>query len=388
MYSIAHLTFSGSFGGREKVAFSLVEALSGHLDTSLYLVVEERARAETRADLLECLSHYNIKSVKFFTSTIFSVTTLKELTGQIKADRIQVLHCHCHKSLFYGILLKLHNRELVVIITLHGLRLPIGIKSLIHHAAHYFGLLLADGIVGCSRELVVTLKRFPLLARKTVVIRNNLVHSAPANGNKNSARERMRQFFPIASGKSIWVGNASRLSAEKNIPLYLAAVRRVLDRIDRGDVVFLLAGEGVLREQLEEQADALQLGDAFVFTGFVAEMADFYDALDLFVLTSDCEGTPMVLLEAMAHGLPVVATAVGGVPDVVVDGTTGLLTPKGSAVSLAEAVIEMMGEPARRQILGEAGRQRAIEEFTRERWVEEHLAYYSACLLNKGVPPP
>jgi len=386
MIRVAHLTFSGAFGGREKVAFSLVSALSKRADSSLYLVLEDRAGKEKINELLEHLSLYTLKYKLIHTEAFFSIKTLKELAAHISEDRTEILHAHCHKSLTYAIMLKYFYRaDVAVTATLHGLKIPFGSKFILHHILNLTGILFSDAIIGCSREIVATIQKVPILKQKVTVIRNNITIESKALLERDVVRNTFRQLYNILDHKICWVGNASRLTAQKNIPLYLEAVRKVSDEFERKDVIFLLAGDGELKDQVLNQAKAFGLSDSFCFVGFLTNMSEFYHVLDLFVLTSDWEGTPMALLEAMSQSLPVVASSVGGVPDVVIDGVTGRLFPKGDLNACVMAMRTLLEHADLMRSMGHAGKQRIADEFTEQRWVNEHMDHYHALLNRKGV---
>jgi len=386
MIRVAHLSFSGAFGGREKVAFSLVRALTGHSQATLYLVLEERSGDERLTDLMEHLSHYAVNSRLSHTKAFFSFQTLRRLADDVKKDDIQVLHSHCHKSLAYAILIKcFFCPSIRTTITLHGLKIPLNIKFAIHHFMHFVGIIGSNGIIGCSREILSSLNEIPFLRDKAVVIRNNLSSAVDASLDRDMLRKQFMLCHDIPAHKTVWIGNASRLTAQKNIPLYLEAIRAILLESGRNDLLFILAGDGELKEQVLNQAALHGLEESFLFAGFLTGMDEFFCVLDLFVLTSDWEGTPMALLEAMSHGLPAVASDVGGVADVVVDGSTGLLFPKGDLDSCVAALGRLIGDAGLRGTMGKAGRKRIVEEFTEERWVAEHLEHYQALLAPKGV---
>lgn len=107
-------------------------------------------------------------------------------------------------------------------------------------------------------------------------------------------------------------------------------------------------------------------------------MSPIYKGLDIFALTSNNEGTPLSLLEAMAAGLPVVATSVGGVPDVVTDGVNGLLVPPGDGEAMTESWRRILRDPARSQRMGERARQDVIGRFGLERMLEKMRALYKS----------
>jgi glycosyltransferase involved in cell wall biosynthesis len=121
------------------------------------------------------------------------------------------------------------------------------------------------------------------------------------------------------------------------------------------------------------------------FVGHQEDILPWLAALDVFVLSSDWEGMSNALLEAMAAGLPVVATAVGGTPEVVVDGVTGLLVPPHDPISLAEAIVRLLDAPDLRRQMGQAGRERVKKSFTVERMVEQTQTLYEHILSAKGL---
>jgi glycosyltransferase involved in cell wall biosynthesis len=159
------------------------------------------------------------------------------------------------------------------------------------------------------------------------------------------------------------VGIVGRLVPIKNHPLFLEAARLVADRAPRAR--FIVAGDGELRVALEAEARAA-LADRVAFTGWVHDLPSLYAALDLVVLTSLNEGTPVALMEAGAAGVAVVATDVGGVRDVVDDGTTGRLVPSGDADGVAAAILELLDDDAARGRLGAEAARQAPARFSPE----------------------
>jgi len=116
-------------------------------------------------------------------------------------------------------------------------------------------------------------------------------------------------------------------------------------------------GDGELRPRLEQQAHALGLDECTHFLGWQRELEPIYADLDLAVLSSLNEGTPLSLIEAMAAGLPVVATHVGGIPDLVTDGKTGLLVPPKDPIAMSRAMDTLLGDADRRRQMGQLGRE-------------------------------
>lgn len=166
---------------------------------------------------------------------------------------------------------------------------------------------------------------------------------------------------------------AGRFSEEKNHALLLRACAR-LSR-EKLHVRVLLAGEGPLRSRLERSVVELHVSDHVRFVGYVP-MAELLPQAHALVLCSTIENLPLSILEAMAWARPVVATRVGGIPDLVEDGKTGLLVPSDDDAALAEAMRCLIAEPARAAEWGRAGRARVESQFTMERMVAAHVALY------------
>jgi glycosyltransferase involved in cell wall biosynthesis len=133
-------------------------------------------------------------------------------------------------------------------------------------------------------------------------------------------------------------------------------------------------------ERLHGLAAELGIEDRVVFTGQLADVRPALAAMDLFVHPGDPEPFGLVNLEAMAMGKPIVAFAHGALPEIVLDGETGLLAPPGDEGALAEAVIELLGDPNRRSVMGKAGRARVEAHFTAQRMADEVDAALGALL--------
>jgi len=151
------------------------------------------------------------------------------------------------------------------------------------------------------------------------------------------------------------VGIIARLVPIKDHGTFLRAAA-ILHR-SWPDARFLIVGDGELRSALEQQARTLGLGECVHFLGWQRDLEPIYADLDLVVLSSLNEGTPVSLIEAMAAGLPVVATKVGGVPDLVAEEKTGLLVPPRDGGALSRAIETLLGDANRRREMGRLGRE-------------------------------
>jgi len=185
-------------------------------------------------------------------------------------------------------------------------------------------------------------------------------------------RTKLEKFF--RAPKSHIIAAAGRLSPEKGFDVFLAAAARVLEA--QPDVGFVLFGHGAMKPVLQQQVTFLGLGSSVVMAGYRNDLDRFIPQLDLFVLPSYTEGLPNVVLEACAAGVPVIATEVGGTPEVIADGTSGFLVPPGDPDALADKILEALEDEERLREIGFMGRQRVLEEFTFQAQVAEYLKLF------------
>lgn len=170
------------------------------------------------------------------------------------------------------------------------------------------------------------------------------------------------------------VGVVSALRPEKGHRLFLDAAAQVA--ASEPHARFVLVGDGSERSALEAQAKALGLDSRIVFVGDTDDVASWLGALDIVVMPSRAESLSNAVLEAMGAGRPVIATNVGGNPEVVEDGKTGYLVPPADPKTLAERVLALLRDPALRQTMGQAARDRVEQEFTSEKMMERMEAVY------------
>jgi glycosyltransferase involved in cell wall biosynthesis len=181
------------------------------------------------------------------------------------------------------------------------------------------------------------------------------------------------------------VGLVARLVPIKAPEIFLQAAVAIHTAMPRTQ--FLIVGDGERRQELEALAADLGLKDNLRFLGWRRDMARVYADLDVVALTSLNEGSPVVLIEALAAARPVVSTAVGGVPEVVIDGKTGLTVPVSDVPALAEAILSLLHDPARAKRLGRSGRQHVYPRYDSSRLVDDVRQLYLRELAAKGRLP-
>jgi glycosyltransferase involved in cell wall biosynthesis len=173
--------------------------------------------------------------------------------------------------------------------------------------------------------------------------------------------------------RPVVIGTVGQLIPRKGIDMLLEAASR-LQYLDT--VQFKIIGDGPERHHLETLVRQLGINERVEFTGWQNDVNSALRSLDMFVLFSFSEALPFAILEAMASGLPIIATSVGGVVEAVIDGQTGLLVEPGDVAGLVHALQTLIDDPGMRRAMGQAGRQRAVEYFSDEQMAEQTRQYY------------
>ena len=187
----------------------------------------------------------------------------------------------------------------------------------------------------------------------------------------------------LAVGERLKVGTVAYLSPEKGHHVLLEAAARIVSRFP--EVVFVLVGKGELMSELRDKIRELDIEGHVLLTGFRDDSETLMKEFDIFCLPSLSEGLSSAILVAMASSLPVVATQVGGIPELVVDGETGLLVPANDARQLAAALGQVLESQSLRRRLGQAGRRRVEQKFMLQRKLDETEQLYLSLLASDGI---
>lgn len=237
--------------------------------------------------------------------------------------------------------------------------------------------VLTDRVVCVSQQVAdFIVQEVGISRHKTLVVPNGIdVRNFEHLPTKQQAREMLGLSFD-----RMLIGTVARLDRVKRLDVLLQAMRSLRD------VQTVIVGYGPERAQLEAMSEQSGLASRVRFAGQQDNVRTWLAAMDMFVLSSDWEGMPNAVLEAMAAGLPVVATAVGGIPEAVVDGVTGLLVPPRDPTSLAEAITNLLHDPDLRHQMGQAGRERVVTQFNIATTVRCTEALYQQLLQEKLGP--
>jgi glycosyltransferase involved in cell wall biosynthesis len=309
------------------------------------------------------------------------------LARLIRKERPQILHTHTAKAGTVGrvaALLAGSRKPPIVVHTFHGhvLRGYFGpVRTLLFRLLERWLAVSTTALVAVSPQVRDDLVALGIAPRERfVVIRLGIELDERVAPDQNG-RSESRRYLGIP-GDRFTVGWIGRMTAVKRTDDVLVAFKRLRD--DGVDAVLCMVGDGPDRVQLEQRAHELGLARDTVFLGYQEDVAPFYAAFDALVLPSGNEGTPVSVIEALAAELPVVATRVGGVPDVVQDGEDGFLVETGATNDLADRLARLARDPELRARMGKHGRERVLPRYAVERLVEDVDELYRSLLSAAG----
>lgn len=298
----------------------------------------------------------------------FSPGVARRIAAVARDTGASVLHCHHYSPYVYGRLAALMTPGVGAVYTEHGRlsdRPPSFKRSLINRVL----MAGARDLYAVSHDLRGHLLREGV-PRRMQVIWNGIDPEAAPDA---SARAAGRAALDALPGDWI-VGSVARLDPVKALPTLVEAVA-IAGRTN-SRLRLVVVGEGPERASVEAAIQQHDAADRVRLLGHRDDVRTWLPGLDAFANASTSEGISLTLLEAMAAELPIVATAVGGTPEVVADGETGRLVPSRDAAALAAALVEMAAEPSRAQAWGRAGRQRLLAHFTIDEMVRRYEAVY------------
>jgi glycosyltransferase involved in cell wall biosynthesis len=236
---------------------------------------------------------------------------------------------------------------------------------------------LADRVVCVSQQVAnFVTNEVGVPGDKIIVIPNGVeVDSLASLASREAARKRLG-----LPADGLWVGTVARLDPVKRLDVFLEALA-LLDGVQAA-----IVGYGPEEGRLKALAEQLGIAGRVLFAGHQIDVRPWLEAMDVFVLSSDWEGMSNALLEAMAVGLPVVATATGGTPDVVIDRITGFLVPLRAPHLLAQAIRRLLADRELRTQMGQAGHRRVAERFSIGQMIERTQALYQSLLEERAAP--
>jgi glycosyltransferase involved in cell wall biosynthesis len=292
---------------------------------------------------------------------------------------VKLVHAHQYAPFFYTSIARMFKWNCPILFTEHGRDYP-DYRRPKRVLANRLLLRRHDRVIAVGehvREALVDNEGIPI--SRVEVIHNgvDVQRFNPARPNRLSVRASLG-----LREKEIGVIQVARLNRLKD---YETAIR-TMQIVCRSapNVRYFIVGEGEERTKIEAMIRDVNMENQIRMLGLREDVAELLEGMDIFLLTSVSEGIPLTLIEAMSAQLPCVATRVGGIPEVVHDGTTGVLSDSGDCNKLSEALLKLIQSPSVRQRMGECGRKRAMELFQSDRMLGQYKVLY-AQLTNPPV---
>jgi glycosyltransferase involved in cell wall biosynthesis len=369
---VCHLISGDLWAGAEVQAHHILSTLSVAPELELAAIVLNEGK------LAEKLRNCGLPVRVIDESACGFFTILRRVRKYLQDLGIDILHTHRYKENILGALLKKDGTAGHLVQTIHGLHESFkGIRRL---KARLYGFLndyytrkYFDWIHTVSFDIRDQMKS-QFDADRLVTIHNAI----PVSEVRPSGRvSEVASELGVEKGRPL-VGSVGRMVPVKGYDRFLQAAHRILNTVP--EARFVLTGDGPQLPELQNMAVNLGIADKVTFTGFRNDVLDVIDCLDIFVVSSQNEGIPTVVLEAMYLKKAVVAARVGGIPEIIQDDVDGLLVEPDNAAALAAACIRILQDPDLKRRLGEASRMKVNENFNTGVQAERVLQLYREVL--------
>ena len=366
---VGFVLHSMQVAGAEVLVAETIERLAGRIDPVVFCL-------DLVGPLGGQLQRDGVPVIAFGRKPGFDFSVSKRMAREIRSRRISVLHAHQYTPFFYGaIAARLSGVRPRVIFTEHGRHFPDIVSARRRLVNRWLLDRLADHVNAVCEFSARSLSDVDGFSRSRIEVIPNGV-DLPRYGRVADVASLRRQLGLDPSRR--YIITVARFHPVKDHRTLLHAFAEVAPA--RPDVDLLLAGDGALSETLEKLAADLDIAPRVQFLGVRGDVADLLRASDVFALTSVSEAASITLLEAMACGLPVVVTAVGGNPEIVRQGVDGLLAPRGDSHAVALALLKVLDDGRLAYAMGQAGAERVRTHYRLEDTIERYFALYA------GVP--
>ncbi len=359
MVNVLHIVLGLQVGGLEKFVLDLIDNYPPGIKTFI-VCLEGNGELGKQYNLLEIVELHKEPGI--------SLKIIQQLVAIIKELDIDIIHTHNPSPHFYGAIAGFLTRR-PVIHTKHGRNYPTDNKKVL---LNKISSLLTKKIVAVSRnaaDVCLNVEKIP--ATKVTVILNGTDTNLFSPGGYESEKVQ----------GSVRIGIVARLSGEKDHQTLLSACKLLANQTT--DFHLEIIGDGPLRGSLEKSVETLGLDTHVSFSGMRHDVPKLLCQLDIFVLSSTTEGISLTLLEAMATELPIVATNVGGNPEVVIDGETGYLVSSQNPEEMAKKLLLLINDKNLRRKMGEKGRERVIANFSIKETARKYEELYCSVLSKR-----
>ena len=371
-FSIAHVLSSFGMGGQERVALDLAtwQRKRGHR------VIAISIAPEPEGPLAELFRAAGVRAETMPKYSGLDASLPVRLAALLNGEKVDVVHTHNPHAMIYGAPAASLVRAKSVH-TKHGMNPDAARRLWLRRTA----ATLVDAYVAVTPALAkVAVERAECDPGRIHVIPNGIDVTRFAPNAESRARVRQELGIP---GDSWLVGSVGRLAPEKDQALLIRAMAPLLDERRQ----LMLVGDGPERAALEKACTETWRAEYCHLIGARSDAAPYIAAMDAFVLSSRTEGLPLGLLEAMATGVPVVSTAVGGIPDLIDSGKNGVLVASGDEKALLRELVTLAGQPTAGLRLGQAGRETVLARYSLSQMAERYEELYEQVVTPARTAP-
>lgn len=342
-----------------------------------YLVCTFKYRTPMSQEFVEELGRLKLRSTTIPQSGCCDPTPLWQFLRLARRGGFNIIQSHGYKSHLVAFVV---SRALGIpwVAFAHGWTKE-DRKVAFYHSLDTFMLRFSEVVIAVSPPLTALFSK--MRGRKPTKLVLNAVDGDSLRTHKGSAAIRHRL---VGNGATLIVGCFGRLSFEKGQDILIRALVEVFKKVPGFRVVLL--GDGPEWYRLRKLSEEVGIGERITFEPHTPYIRDYYEALDLLVVPSRSEGLPNVILEAMWFGVPVIATDVGAVREIVTDGETGWLVPPGDEGALARGLVEALSDREKRSRFSTAGRRLSLEKFSPINRGEKIIDVYRELLKGRGCP--
>jgi glycosyltransferase involved in cell wall biosynthesis len=368
--TVVHLITKGSpLGGAQQYVYTLATKLPKDTYTSIVICGQGDdlpQELEKESVLVKRLSYLQ-KNI----SIISELKTCIELISLLREIRPDILHTNSSKAGFLGAICGRCARVPQIVFTAHGWasnEQRSRLEKLFFLCIHWITIVLSHTTIAVSKKTREDVRSLPFVSKKIHVVYNGI---APFETySKEISRDMFEKTYTIHNKNTLWIGTFSELHITKGIDILLQSLSSITL-----PWICIVCGEGSERTNLETLAQSLNIQDKVFFVGNIKNVKQYIRAFDIFTLTSRTEALPFSLLEAGSAGLPIIATRVGGIPEILDNGNNGILV-RPHKTEIHNALIFLMKQAHKRQEFGEKIKEKIEKIFSQKNMIMQTMRIY------------
>ncbi len=368
--TVAHIRDSGGIFGAERVILTIGK----NIEKNYKIILICLRSPDGKSDLLKKKAEaIGVEVVSVDVKRKFDISSIKNIRNILINRHVKILHSHDFKSNLYGVIASI-NLGIKRILTAGGTTRDSLVKKFYMFMDEAFTYRFYDYIVAVSSEICYKLINKNIKQGKVVIIENGIdeslygYESGIAHSNNPLPIRKTNKVFAVIG----------RLFPDKAHRYFIEAFSDIKKAYPMS--VALIIGEGPSEDDIRNQINELKLEDSVFLCGVRKDMMYVYKSIDYLVLPSLTEGLPYVLLEAMLFKVPVLATDVGGIPNIIINGVTGYLVPPGDVKSLTGGMEKMLNGPEKSREMSEEGYKLVMEKYSARRMADDYRRLYDSMM--------